>query len=392
MSLFSDLASNQMVTQAVAATAGFPLKAGQSHGSSNQCMTKLEATTKYNLKTDNLTAYADNQLIPKSVWATGFVQMYYRYFTSFPKSTGALSCQTDNTTSAIQTLYMSTLMPMLVGQVIYTDEDGLFTFNGGNNFWGVLVGDAIVPGTTSTDSYRISSAGVIMEIVNCNKPSNGFVLTPGTITSSSLQFSWSLYGDHTGLVNFQVYRDNVLVSTVSNTTYTFTDPGRSANTTYTYHIRGIYSPANPLGVAFSNDLPMKTTVTTGGTFTLDIPGVGNGIAPAAVGSNIRSGYTFNSSIRINNIHTSQTILFSLASIPPVYPIVGFSGAARLMVYSGSVSVNFNTAPGDGEMIGPNSYASWLSFGKSSGSGLVVLSLEYINSSGTESAVFWTLSI
>ena len=68
---FSSLAANQMVSEVEASSGGFVLNSGQSHGNNTLCMTKIAATTKYNLLASNLTAYSDSQLIPKSVWATG---------------------------------------------------------------------------------------------------------------------------------------------------------------------------------------------------------------------------------------------------------------------------------------------------------------------------------
>jgi hypothetical protein len=68
---FSNLASNQMVSEADAATGGFALQSGQSHGSGNLMMNKSAATTKYNLDTSALSSYASNQLIPKSAWVSG---------------------------------------------------------------------------------------------------------------------------------------------------------------------------------------------------------------------------------------------------------------------------------------------------------------------------------
>jgi hypothetical protein len=70
---FSTLAANQMVSEAEAATGGFALQSGQSHGTSNLMMTKSAATTKYNLDANALSGYASNQLIPKSAWISGFV-------------------------------------------------------------------------------------------------------------------------------------------------------------------------------------------------------------------------------------------------------------------------------------------------------------------------------
>ena len=76
---FNSLASNQMVTEADAATGGFSLNPGQSHGSGNLCMTRNMATTRYNLNSSYLEG-AGNQLMPKRAWmlpASPATNMYY---------------------------------------------------------------------------------------------------------------------------------------------------------------------------------------------------------------------------------------------------------------------------------------------------------------------------
>jgi hypothetical protein len=68
---WSGLASNQMVTFTDAQTSPFTLNSGQSSVTSNECMTKSQALTKYNLDASAMSAYANNQLVPKSVWVSG---------------------------------------------------------------------------------------------------------------------------------------------------------------------------------------------------------------------------------------------------------------------------------------------------------------------------------
>jgi hypothetical protein len=60
---WNDLASNEMVSFTDAQTSGFTLKSGQSHVTSNQCMTRFDFITKYNV---TISGYSDNQLVPKS--------------------------------------------------------------------------------------------------------------------------------------------------------------------------------------------------------------------------------------------------------------------------------------------------------------------------------------
>lgn len=64
-------ASNQIVSFTAAQSLGFALKSGQSHITSNQCMTKSDATTKYNLDLNLMSSYTNNQLVPRSAWANG---------------------------------------------------------------------------------------------------------------------------------------------------------------------------------------------------------------------------------------------------------------------------------------------------------------------------------
>ena len=64
-------ASDQMVTFTQAQSLGFSLKSGQSHITSNQCMTKIEALAKYNLDASAMNSYASNQLVPRSAWVNG---------------------------------------------------------------------------------------------------------------------------------------------------------------------------------------------------------------------------------------------------------------------------------------------------------------------------------
>lgn len=79
---FSNLATNQMVSEADAATGGFTLQSGQSHGSSNQCMSKDAANTKYVLDTTIQTSFAGNQLLPKSAWLATNVCLSPAYTTT----------------------------------------------------------------------------------------------------------------------------------------------------------------------------------------------------------------------------------------------------------------------------------------------------------------------
>jgi hypothetical protein len=70
---WNDLLANQMVSFTDAQGGGFTLLPGQSNVSSNQCMTKNNILTKYNIASDNFNTYANDQLVPKNVWPSDII-------------------------------------------------------------------------------------------------------------------------------------------------------------------------------------------------------------------------------------------------------------------------------------------------------------------------------
>jgi hypothetical protein len=117
---FVDLASNEMVTFTNAATGGFTLNAGQSNVTSNECMTKTQALTKYNLSSSAMSAYASNQLVPKSTWVNGIT--YYDFCTQFAsQSTSSASCSTALGDYPLQTTNSSGIVN--VGDIVYIAAD-----------------------------------------------------------------------------------------------------------------------------------------------------------------------------------------------------------------------------------------------------------------------------
>ena len=110
-------ASNQMVTFTQAQSLGFTLKAGQSHVTSNQCMTKTEALAKYNLDANAMSSYASNQLVPKSVWVSDIVGMPY-FTDNYSFSSNAQVCSYVGSTPT--TRY--TISGLAIGQKTYYDE------------------------------------------------------------------------------------------------------------------------------------------------------------------------------------------------------------------------------------------------------------------------------
>lgn len=121
-------ASNQMVTFTAAQSLGFSLNSGQSAVTSNQCMTKNDALTKYNLSSSAMSAYANNQLVPKSVWVSG--ASYVEYVRTAGYMTGALVCpQFGN--------YVGSVFRQNGTGRYFTNSSLTTPFNGNNLYYGL---------------------------------------------------------------------------------------------------------------------------------------------------------------------------------------------------------------------------------------------------------------
>lgn len=148
---WNDVASNQMVSFTDAQTSGFALNSGQSSVTSNQCMTKNDITTKYNV---SVSGYAGNQLVPKSAW----VGNSFTFFLSNPKLTGPSACIFGQPFPI--TVYSYTSGPYL-GDQLYTDPGLTVEFAGGD-FWYEIIGVSV-----GGLSYQIDNSGVIQSFYDC---------------------------------------------------------------------------------------------------------------------------------------------------------------------------------------------------------------------------------
>lgn len=94
---WANLANNQMVSFTDAQGGGFSLLAGQSHVTSEKCMTKDETIAKYNINVGSFSSYAGNQLVPKGAWTTGTVYQSAAHSESATKN----SCAVGGTGSSV---------------------------------------------------------------------------------------------------------------------------------------------------------------------------------------------------------------------------------------------------------------------------------------------------
>jgi hypothetical protein len=177
-SIISGVADNQMVTEAAAAaTTAFALNSGQTRVSSNILMTKLDAITRYNLAA-NFGSYANNQLIPATLWASGvpldctlvITAATSPYYTAILGSDGGggggghLTWTTRYITGGSQTY-------PTVGSIVYLDSALTTVFNGQSFYWDDYSSrdyyfvDIPSGRRFGNTSYRINSSGVIIEVV-----------------------------------------------------------------------------------------------------------------------------------------------------------------------------------------------------------------------------------
>lgn len=155
---FSNLASNQMVSYLDASSGGFPLNSGQSHYTTipgaNQCMTKSEAFTKYNLKTTaNTNGVASNQLMQKSFWETGATS--YAYTVRHGEIEGAAATCTSY--SPYDTIIYSDQQGLSIPMTFYSQSNLVYPYNINDYLYYPLENKLLF----------LDSTGTLTEIVTC---------------------------------------------------------------------------------------------------------------------------------------------------------------------------------------------------------------------------------
>ena len=146
-------ASNQMITFTVAQSLVFSLNAGQSHVTSNQCMTKNDALTKYNLSASSMSAYASNQLVPRSVWVSGLPYIQYN------RTSGGLLASTE--CSKFGTWPTIVYKQISTGR-FFTNSTLTTVFNGNNYYY--LFYDSV---SGDVYNYQIDNNGYISNSYDC---------------------------------------------------------------------------------------------------------------------------------------------------------------------------------------------------------------------------------
>lgn len=160
---FSNLAANQMVSYTDAQSGGFTLNSGQSHVTSNQCMTKSDALTKYNLDPAPMSSYANNQLVPKSTWVANVTPSYSFWgFSQFGYSDANEACGDLVFSNLWYTSYQPFSYPQ-VGMTLYFDQELTIPINGNNIWWNSYEAFNV----SQPQSFNISTEGLISGNNSC---------------------------------------------------------------------------------------------------------------------------------------------------------------------------------------------------------------------------------
>lgn len=204
-------ASNQMVTFTQAQSLGFTLNSGQSHTTSNKCMTKNDALVKYNLDASAMSSYASNQLVPKSAWVNALT--YYTY----QISSGGCS-------DPVETINLYSSSPSIsLYMVFYTNTSLTTTFDGFGFGYYYPNGSQLL---------TLDRSGVLNTITSCQQTSYpyGFsISTTQASTSCSLEITNTHYSPDGFLgVGSVLYTSaNLTTNIIGSNRWFFTDSGLS---------------------------------------------------------------------------------------------------------------------------------------------------------------------
>jgi hypothetical protein len=227
-------ASNQMVSFTQAASLGFTLQSGQSHVTSNQCMTKSDALAKYVLSTTPMQPYSSNQLVPRNTWSTAATAYSY-IFGNYNFETSASACSGGNTGMTLYSpsatlvvnskLYYNSQMTEVVDEV----EMGGNWYKSGNTTYRIQ-GYYSPPGNDPNVVPDYNPK--IAEIVQCSTaPSPATNLVQTGRSTSSISFQWTAGANAT---SYYIYLDGNYFAQTSATS--FTASGLQANQFYAVRI------------------------------------------------------------------------------------------------------------------------------------------------------------
>jgi chitodextrinase len=83
------------------------------------------------------------------------------------------------------------------------------------------------------NSAQSTAASLLFPDTTAPSAPTGLVATAGT---KLVTLSWNASSDNVGVTGYRVYRGTTLIATLTGTTRTYTDSGRTTGTTYSYHV------------------------------------------------------------------------------------------------------------------------------------------------------------
>jgi hypothetical protein len=258
----SGLLDNQMVTEGVAAGAGFPLNSGQSHGSGGLCMTKLAATTRYNLAA-NFGSYLNNQLVPAGPWAVGG---------DVTLPTGARATVDTNSIRTTTATLIWFDFADNVGVVGFRIE----YFNGSvwvlvanvglvttYNLTGMAPNVSVQYGVKAKDAAgNVSTTGGTVGWTSAINPPTS--VTASGPTSNTVNLSWVKSNGpwttaNTDATSQHIYVNGVLYVTISGTVSSYQVTGLSGSTSYSFMVLASGSNNNSGAISDNSNTANATT-------------------------------------------------------------------------------------------------------------------------------------
>jgi hypothetical protein len=192
---WSSLAANQIPTFTDLQTSGFTLNAGQSAVTSNECVTKANALAKYNLSSTAMNAFASNQLVPKSAYASGAVTSY--------SYTVKLGTTLTNVCTATPITVYSNSSTWVFGAELYTDAAltnyvtgfDYAVLSGTNDIWAIWWGDGVTYLNGDTGNNCSTLTDVVITACGTNPDGAGVVTlyayaSQAVNTSVSVEIRW----------------------------------------------------------------------------------------------------------------------------------------------------------------------------------------------------------
>lgn len=168
---------------------------------------------------------------------------------------GTLPSGTTQTTHSLETDENATCRYSTSAGVLYSSMPNTFSATGGTSHSGLITGltdgsshsfyircqDSV--GNRNGDDFIISFS-VASPLPDTEPPATPQNLTATAFTFSSIGLNWSQSTDNVGVDGYKIFRDNILLTTVSAIDNSYVDKSVSEQTTYTYQILAFDASGN----------------------------------------------------------------------------------------------------------------------------------------------------